>query len=84
MAELIISDHWLLPSNLISANDPNLVLQGYRAMLEILIQRQCPELVKQHAGVCKIKRVIGKIKKSHEIPFEQWVKYSLSWVCMSL
>ncbi|XP_072050688.1 methyltransferase-like protein 25B [Amphiura filiformis] len=63
--------------NRLKENDPNLIIQGYRALLEILIQKQCPSLIQKHAGLRLIKRALGKIKKGHEIPFEDYAAAAL-------
>ncbi|KAJ8029206.1 Protein RRNAD1 [Holothuria leucospilota] len=58
----------------LKAEDPNLILQGYRAMLEILIQRTSPDLVKKHAGIRQIKKATGSIKKAHSMTFESYAE----------
>ncbi|XP_071846027.1 methyltransferase-like protein 25B [Apostichopus japonicus] len=51
-------------------NDPNLIFQAYRAMLEILIQKEEPDLVKMHAGFIQIKKATGSVKKLHGMSFQ--------------
>ncbi|XP_006821494.1 methyltransferase-like protein 25B [Saccoglossus kowalevskii] len=57
--------------------DPNIILQSYRAILEIVIQKQAPDLTQHHSGVRHIKKTMHNIKKGHDMPLESYISDAL-------
>ncbi|XP_078001200.1 methyltransferase-like protein 25B [Glandiceps talaboti] len=57
--------------------DPHLILQCYRSILEIIIQKQDPDLTTKHAGIRHIKKVMRKLKKGHDQPLYTYLSEAL-------
>ncbi|XP_072166806.1 methyltransferase-like protein 25B [Diadema setosum] len=57
---------------------PNLVLHGYRATLELLIQGHDPALTQSHESICRIKKAVASIRKPHLKSFKEYAATALS------
>ncbi|XP_071794862.1 methyltransferase-like protein 25B [Asterias amurensis] len=62
----------------LEGNDPSLLIQGYRAILEVLIQEEGIELTQSQDGARRIRKAVSSVKRAHQMKFEDYASAILS------